>query len=120
MIFYANFNVKTGEFLIGRNKGDAGHTGLPPTDPALYPPRLFTDERSAKRALTWWLKGVTTVYRQSDDWGDADEDWNTVLDRTRNPEDWVTVALDCQLMSTKDVDITRIDDTIRRNFQERR
>ena len=56
-------------------KTHGGYTHTEPTKVGV--PRLFTTQRGAKNALTWWLKGVT-----SQEWdngnpmnGDAPEDF---------------------------------------------
>ena len=61
-----------------------GYTGSEPIDMgegSAFCPRLFAAESAAKRALTWWLKGITSVMRtrSGGDWGgyEYDENWRT-------------------------------------------
>ena len=56
----------------------AGYTHTEPDTQAI--PRLFTDAAAAKRALTWWLKGITHVdhSKSIDTWmgpGEYEETW---------------------------------------------
>jgi hypothetical protein len=78
-VFYVIKHLPTGGYLPEppghlRNRG---YTHWEPTRD--YTPRLFRDEASAKRALTWWLKGTTTAEMSYDyETGAADgEDFHT-------------------------------------------
>ncbi len=56
-----------------------GYTGTDPTsmgEGSPFAPRLFASEAAAKRALTWWLKGITSVSRSGIDY--YDETWSTL------------------------------------------
>lgn len=86
----------TGRFLPFTGRGFTGvePTGFP------HSPRMFSREQDAKTALTWWLKGITTVTRRSyqDPWNgdyDYDEDWHTqpVPERQRENFEIVPVEL---------------------------
>lgn len=60
-----------------------GYTGSTPIDMgegSAFCPRLFASESAAKRALTWWLKGITHVTRYRDSmYGEVDETWRTEM-----------------------------------------
>ena len=47
------------------------------------PPRLFTSERAAKCALTWWLRGhsFNVGFRSYDSFGDMDDDVTLMTER---------------------------------------
>lgn len=65
----------SGGYLPGLPSGlRAGYTATEPTTTQI--PRLFVDKGAARRALTWWLKGVTSVNREKDYWGEYDETWH--------------------------------------------
>jgi hypothetical protein len=74
-----------------------GATHMEPQDPTVWPPRLFAKEGAAKTALTWWLKGRTSVtYTCGDGWEvEADEHWHTepVEDRRAEGMEVVLVHL---------------------------
>jgi hypothetical protein len=61
--------------------------------PSHYPksPRMFHDERAAKIALSWWLKGRTTVTYYAAE--DSEGEWRTKPDPTRQREEWEVVAV---------------------------
>jgi hypothetical protein len=64
------------------------------TEPSLWlVPRLFLDAGAAKRALTWWLKGTTTVARNRDYFGEYDEVWTTEVEQHRKAEDMEVVKV---------------------------
>lgn len=81
----------------GRGRNGRGFTHQEPVPPemaAIWPPRLFHEERAAKQALSWWLSGVTTVCRRSGggwDYYECDEDWHTEHKPDRVKEDWAVV-----------------------------
>lgn len=64
-------------------------------------PRLFGREQDAKTALTWWLKGDTTMRYSGgmhlNVWGDANddfsEDWHTQFVIERKAEDMEVVKI---------------------------
>ena len=61
-------------------------------------PRLFATEGGAKRALAWWLKGVTTVRVSAtgfswDGPDDPEEDWDTKAMPERKAEDMEVVPV---------------------------
>ena len=73
--FYAIRHKTSGGLLPELYGLRAGYTH---TEPDTYSvPRLFITESGAKRALTWWLKGVTSVSRGTDYEGHYDETWGT-------------------------------------------
>lgn len=84
----------------------AGYTYTEPTVPSeLYGhPRLFETKGAARRALAWWLKGVTTVlFTKPEAWGgDYDEQWNTEEKPERKAEDMIIVPM--LLMEIADVE----------------
>lgn len=59
-------------------------------------PRLFMSEGSAKCALTWWLKGWTTVTRTRDYFDEYDEVWHTEPILERKASDMAIVPLDLE------------------------
>lgn len=79
--FYAIKHLPSGRYLPpGLGHGGRGFTHVEPENPAVYPPRLFLRKQDAKTALSWWLKGKTTVSRASYstfDGSEIDEDWHT-------------------------------------------
>jgi hypothetical protein len=96
VIYYAIRNRYTGQVLP--DMGGRGQTHSEPVDVgAPMPPRLFHTKVAAKRALSWWLKGRTTVSagRHQDGWGDERdyEDWHTEPAPERVPEHWHVVTV---------------------------
>ena len=84
----------SGEYLPGLPSGlRAGYTHTEPE--LLSVPRLFGDRGAARRALTWWLKGVTSVDRYQDtnpdSWGEWNEDWKEEPMPERKLEDMEVV-----------------------------
>ena len=81
----------SGGYLPGLPSGlRAGYTH---TEPELHSvPRLFADKGAARRALTWWLKGVTSVHRSRDWDGDYDETWHEEAMPERKLEDMEVVS----------------------------
>lgn len=84
----------------GRGRNGRGFTHqepLPPEQMEIWPPRLFHTEGAAKIALTWWLRGVTsvTVTGGYSDWEDydVDENWHTEPMPERRREDWRVVPV---------------------------
>ncbi len=70
--FYAIRHKPSG-FLLGLPQGrnDKGGTWTEPVDPyGPDQPRLFRTEHAAKIALTYWLKGQTSIT-----YGGGNEDW---------------------------------------------
>ena len=65
MQFWIILEKETGRYLPETTKH---YTGSKLQDPVnrRFPPRLFTNEGSARRALTWWLKGEFYPYTGSD------------------------------------------------------
>ncbi len=67
---YAIKQKSTGNFLPQSDRTvREGFTKMEPAFPLRIPPRLFTTERAAKCALTWWLKGEVGLHTETD------EDW---------------------------------------------
>ena len=82
-------------------KGRGGtHVEPEPMKASPYPPRLFPSATSARKALTWWLKGRVAVYCISGDgWGYGDrEEWGLTPAPERKAEDWEVVQVDLMLM----------------------
>lgn len=90
------------EYWVIRHKPSGGYLpGLPSglragythTEPELLSvPRLFADKGAARRALTWWLKGVTSVDRFRDDFTlEYDETWHEEAMPERKEEDMEVV-----------------------------
>ncbi len=92
MNYYILQHKPTGRVLphVGR-----GFTHAELHDPAVWPPRLFTGIGAAKTALTWWLKGRTSVtYTRGDGWEvGADEHWHTEPVEDRRAEDMEVVLV---------------------------
>lgn len=91
----------TGHFMPQSSKKRHGYTHDEPVtlDNSHHCPRLFAREQDAKTALTWWLKGETTVdpiqhgvnaWGEYDDWGG---DWHTHEVADRKAEDFEVVRL---------------------------
>lgn len=83
-LFYIIRHKPSGGCLPEVNGTRGGYTHTEPT--TFLPPRLFLEEGHAKRALTWWLKGITSVYRHHDSFtSEYDETWHldTNLDTPR-------------------------------------
>lgn len=97
MRYFAILHKSTGFYLPpALGAGGRGFTYQEPADPAIRAPRLFTSEGAAKTALTWWLKGITTVTHTAADWfngEDGDEHWHTAPVADRRAEDMEVVAL---------------------------
>ena len=62
-------------------------------------PRLFAREQDAKTALTWWLKGETSVRYSGDYYGEIDEDWHTEPVVERKAEDFEVVPMELSYAS---------------------
>lgn len=60
-----------------------GYTGSEPHNMeggSAFCPRLFASEAAAKRALTWWLKGITHVTRSRGGmYEEPEEKWETFM-----------------------------------------
>ncbi len=87
-------------YYVIRKKGTHKYLPDPPgrgktwVEPIVgQPPRLFCSERAAKVALTWWLKGITTVARGRDYDGEYDETWTTEPEPHRKAEDMEVVPI---------------------------
>ena len=93
--FFAIRHNPSGGFLPELSGVRAGFTHTEPELDSV--PRLFTSEAGARRALTWWLKGVTSVYRgqstNPDSWGEYEEDWSTTVEEHRKAEDMEVVPV---------------------------
>jgi hypothetical protein len=95
--------MTTREFYIIRHKPSGGFLpqlegvrgGYTHTEPQTYGvPRLFLDAAGAKRALTWWLKGTTSVWRRHDSFTlEYEEDWSTEEEEHRKAEDMEVVPV---------------------------
>ncbi len=94
VVYYIIYNTKLGCWLpnpIGRRGRCSTHVS-----PTMFdPPRLFISERSGKVALSWWLKGVTTVTVSFGKYGvggefedEGDMIWHTKPMSDRILEDW--------------------------------
>lgn len=78
MMFFAIRHKPTGGFMPQAATRRGGFTHDEPS--VHFPPRMFTREQDAKCALTWWLKGVTSVTAGYNGWdGDYDEQWDTKM-----------------------------------------
>ena len=90
IIRYSIRHIPTGGYLpeVGPRMGYTGMDPIPMQFGA-YCPRLFAKESHAKRALTWWLKGITTkTYYHGDGWEtDNDERWETIMPKS---DSWMT------------------------------
>lgn len=85
MEFYVIRHKPTGGFLPELSGVRAGFTYTEPQTHGV--PRLFESAVGAKRALTWWLKGITSVFKSRDWEGDYDETWSTTFEEHRKAED---------------------------------
>ncbi len=95
------------EYWVIRHKPSGGYLPVLPsglragythTEPSTFDiPRLFMDAAAAKRALTWWMKGVTSVDRYQstnpDSWGEVNEDWHEQEMPDRKLEDMEVVPV---------------------------
>ncbi len=91
--YYANRKISTGEYLP-----DTPGRGKTLVEPSKHlPPRLFMSAHDAQVALTWWLKGITSVYRDRDFDGVYDETWNTESVPGRNKADMEVVPVTLEL-----------------------
>lgn len=97
----------TGSFMPQSNKKRHGYTHDEPKslDNSTVCPRLFGREQDAKTALSWWLKGETTMRYSgglhTDVWGEADddfgEDWHTEPVAARKAEDFEIVSVELRI-----------------------
>jgi hypothetical protein len=86
MEFWIIRHKPTGGFLPQLEGMRGGYTHTEPQTHGV--PRLFLDAAGARRALTWWLKGSTSVWRGQDTFtGEYDEDWHTEVEEHRKAED---------------------------------
>lgn len=76
MIKWAIHHTPSGGYLpeVGPRMGYTGTEPLSMGEGSAFAPRLFASEAAAKRALTWWLKGITSVHRSRGDY--YDETWS--------------------------------------------
>lgn len=87
------------ELFAIRHKPSGGHLpevgrGYTFSEPSVDRiPRLFESASAAKRALTWWLKGGTSVLRSKDYWGEYDETWQHTDIPNRKAEDMEVVPV---------------------------
>lgn len=96
---WAIIHLPTGKFLPQSSRKRQGYTHDEPVpmEDSNGCPRLFGREQDAKTALTWWLKGETTVTMsryQSMDGVEYDEEWNTAPRADRKAEDFTVVKLE--------------------------
>lgn len=83
--------ISTGHCLPEVHKSYT-HSG--PADPKYMPPRLFTTEGGAKRALKAWLKGKHYALIDNDEYGSSSVGVGKIDTRhTRDPADWCVVLL---------------------------
>jgi len=83
-----------------RGRGGRGGTWVELCHLDIDPPRLFSEERHAKIALHWWLKGKLSVNITGDiAWGDCDEDWHTKAVPSRKVEDMEVVQCKLEIIS---------------------
>ena len=90
--FYAIRHKPSDGFLpeVSGTRGGYTHT-IPST---FLPPRLFVNAAAGKRALTWWLKGITSVVRYNDSWsGEYDETWQLEKMPERKAEDMEVIPV---------------------------
>ena len=86
MEFWIIRHKPSGGYLPELSGVRAGYTHTEPQTTGV--PRLFTDAGGARRALTWWLKGTTSVHRYNDSFtGEYDETWSTEVEEHRKAED---------------------------------
>lgn len=72
--YYIIREKSTGKWLPEVAGTRGGYTHTQPV--AHLPPRLFVHSSAAQRALTWWLKGITSVDRFRDSYTlEYDETW---------------------------------------------
>jgi hypothetical protein len=76
--WYAVRQKSTGFFLPQIRKG-RGFTHDEPKDIKEYPPRLFKNPWSARSALRWWAKGITTSLSAVNPYHDFGGDDSEVL-----------------------------------------
>jgi len=109
MVRWAIRHIPTGGYLPEVGHLRMGYTGTEPEPMknGAFSPRLFAAKGHAKRALTWWLKGITsrTVSQSWDH--EYDEVWHTVMPVSskyvdhviRRPEDLeiVEVFMACEV-----------------------
>jgi len=74
--FWIIRQIATGDFLPELSGVRAGYTHTEPQGHGV--PRLFLDAAAARRALTWWLKGATSVDRHRDWEGGKAEDMEVI------------------------------------------
>lgn len=89
----------TGFYLPQSSRKRHGYThDEPVTLESNLCPRLFARQQDAKTALTWWLKGETTV-----GWTTDDEDWHTQPKAERNAEDFEVVNLKFAVIEPRNI-----------------
>lgn len=90
--FYVIRHKPSGGFLPEVRKG---YTFSEPSTRECDVPRLFATKGGAKRALTWWLCGITSVTKTGGMWGfgepEYDEAWNLKKMPDRKVEDMEVV-----------------------------
>jgi len=95
MEFWIIRRKDNGWFLPEVSGQRAGYTSTEPQEQGV--PRLFTTKAGAARALTWWLKGSTTVWRGMQSIGfegeEYDEQWSTEVEEHRKAEDMEVVMV---------------------------
>lgn len=108
---YAIKHKPSGGFLPELSGQRAGYTYTEPVKPneSYGHPRLFETRGAARRALAWWLKGVTTVnvsITPSTAFGpeDYDEDWHTEEKPDRKAEDMEIVPVLLMELPNEDED----------------
>lgn len=87
---------ETKEFLPSND-----NRGFTKVEPTTFPhsPRLFSRKQDAKTSLTWWLKGITSVSRNTtrDPWNgdyDCDESWHLEKIPERKREDYEIIGIE--------------------------
>lgn len=95
MEFWIIRQIATGDYLPEIQGQRGGYTHTEPQGHGV--PRLFLSAAAARRALTWWLKGATSVYRTQssnpESYGEYEEDWTTTVEEHRRLEDMEIVSV---------------------------
>ena len=109
MIKWAIRHKPTGKYMPQSSSKKHGYTHDEPTImvDSNWCPRLFGREQDARTALTWWLKGETTMRytggAHTNVWGEADddfgEDWRTDPMVDRKAEDMEVVCLKLEVVA---------------------
>ena len=95
---WAILHAPSGYFLPQSNSKRHGYTHDEPVSMAKNRcPRLFARKQDAKTALTWWLKGETSMRYSGGAYANIWEDWHIEVRVNRKADDMKVVKVELEI-----------------------